>query len=118
MKHPAVPKPTVHGSLAFTILRIFLTLLPAPILLIGIAAATQLDALWLIAIIPIPFLVFATGYFDGKISLHQQQINPSTERKQLLRWAVLFSLLQIVIAPMFCGVILASFAVIENFWAA
>ena len=103
------PAPAPHnpyrGNKAITILRIFLWLLPAGILIFGIFLGAGLGnflpqelGIPVAAIFTIA-AVAAIGYFDHRLSLQQRRKAPPHEKRELIRWTIIFVLLQIIIAP-------------------
>ena len=104
-----------EGQSAITTLRVSLCILPGVILFAGVMVASKLGDLWPLAILPIPVLVMFIGYFEGQLALRQNQIDPSNQHWRLVRWAVLFLILQLVIAPMFCVVTFFGYSVISGY---
>ncbi len=87
------------GSKAITILRVFLWLIPAIILPFGMVLAAALREMWPVSIVVTLAAFAGVGYFDQRLSLQQKRIDPSTEKKELIRWTIIFTILQLMIAP-------------------
>lgn len=116
MNHPTTPTQPQTGDNSVTLFRISLCILPGGILAAGVSLAWKIGDLWPLAILPIPVLVMMIGYFEGQLALQQQQIDPSTQRRRLIRWSIFFLIMQMVIAPMFSLVFFFGYAVISNLW--
>ncbi len=99
MNYPVTPKPPQPGNKAITLLRVILWLLPAFMLPFLLVFAASLRDMWPLAVVVGLAAFAAVGYFDQRLSLQQKRIEPSTEKKHLIRWTVAFTLLQILIAP-------------------
>ena len=101
---------------ALTTLRVSLCVLPSAFLVTGLTLALRYRELWPLFVIPIPMIVALIGYFDGRISLQQQRIDPSHEMGQLIRWSMIFLILQLVIAPVFSLVIVFGLSFMNFPW--
>ncbi len=106
--------PTNPGNKSITLLRVILWLLPAIILPFGLLFAASWRDLWPVASIPTLAAFAAIGYFDQRLSLQQQRIDPSTKKKHLIRWTIAFTLLQILIAPAIGMSVLYGFCMITD----
>ncbi len=99
MNYPVTPKPPQPGNKAITILRIFLWLIPAIILPFAIALGAAIYPLWPLVVVAGLAAFAAIGYFDQRLSLQQKHIDPSTGKRELIRWTIIFTILQLMIAP-------------------
>jgi hypothetical protein len=101
---------------ALTVLRVLLYLLPSVFLVTGLAFVLRSRGLWPLVILSVLLITATIGYLDGRISLKQQRIEPSREKWQLIRWSMIFPILQLVIAPLFSLVIIFGLSSINFPW--
>lgn len=120
MRYPVTPIRPDPGNRAITILRIFLWLMPAifiPITAVLIGLFTDLlhsDNGIHLGIIGLMIATAAVGYFDQRLSLMQKKIAPPFDKKELVRWTIIFVLAQIIIAPMVCMVVIYGFCAVTG----
>lgn len=114
MNYPVTPNPAHQGNPAITILRLVLWLLPAIVLPFAILLGGVLYPLWPIGVIVGLAAFAAIGYFDQRLRLQQDKKDPSTEKRELIRWTVIFVLLQHMIAPAVGFTILYGFCMITD----
>lgn len=85
MIDPIDSQPIRQGNPAITILRFVLWLLPAIVLPLAIALGGAVYPLWPIGVIAGLAAFAAIGYFDQRLRFQQRQIDPSTEKRELIR---------------------------------
>ena len=112
MNHPPIQQAPPPGSKAITLLRVILWLLPAFMLPFLLIFAGSLRDMWPLAVIVGLAAYAAVGYFDQRLSLQQKRLEPTTEKKHLIRWTIAFTLLQILIAPAVAMSVLYGFCAI------
>ena len=115
MRYPTTPNPPpAPGSQAITILRVILWLVPAFMLPFGIVFSASLGAIWPLGALVTIAAFAAVGYFDQRLSLQQKRIDPSAEKKELIRWTIIFVVLQAMIAPAIGCTVLYGFCMITD----
>ena len=114
MNHPAKPNPPRQGNKAIAILRFVLWLLPAIVLPFAILLGGALYPLWPIGVIAGLAAFAAIGYFDQRLRLQQAKIDPTTEKREIIRWTVIFVILQLMIAPAIGFTVLYGFCMITG----
>jgi predicted membrane metal-binding protein len=125
MSHPITPVRPESGNKAFTILRIFLWLMPAIFIPVFAFLAmmafdplnsNNANAAMGFGILGIVIASAAVGYFDQRIALMQKKAVPPHSKTELARWTAIFVALQIIIAPTVCYAVVYGFcAVTGNF---
>ena len=124
---PLMPKPSpmYRGNPAITILRMFLWLMPAFFVMAVIFLSAALsNYLPLSACISLSLLLFVAatagvGLFEQFLTFQEARTPPPFPKAELVRWTIIFVLVQIVLAPMilavtlgFLGAVARSFAFI------
>ena len=122
---PAMPKsrPMYRGNPAITILRVFLWLMPALFIpLIAMLGAVLSKYLPTPAGICLLLLLFVAatagiGLFEQLLTFQEARTPPPFPKTELLRWTIIFVLVQIVLAPIIfaaalgiLGAVVSSFA--------
>ncbi len=97
-----------------TLLRFVLWMLPTIVLPFAILLGGSLYPLWPIGVIAGLAAFYGIGYFDQRIRLQQEQKDPSTEKHELVRWAIIFMLLQLMIAPAIGFTVIYGFCMITG----
>ena len=94
-----------------TLLRLVLWMLPTIVLPFAILLG---GPLWPIGVIAGLAAFYGIGYFDQRIRLQQEQKDPTTEKRELVRWAIIFVLLQLMIAPAIGFTVIYGFCMITG----
>ena len=95
--------PTNPGNKSITLLRVILWLLPAFLLLACMRLWISLNPNFFLALALVAALIVPIGYIDRRLYLHRERLNASLHRVETIRWAIGFTLLQIIIAPGFAS---------------
>ena len=82
-----------------TILRLCVWLVPGFILTVGLLLALRMAMPWRFAFPLILCVFFAIGYFDMRLKLQIERVDPKPMKRSVLGWALAFAFIQIIIAP-------------------
>ncbi len=111
MRFTVTPIRPESGNKVFSILRVFLWLMPAIFIPIWIFITAKLSDLFNgnnaspalgFFILGLTISTAAVGYLDRRIDLMEKKIAPPHSKTDLVRCTIIFVLAQIVIAPTFC----------------
>ncbi len=80
----------------------------------GIVFAGSFGQMWPFGAIVTIAAFAAVGYFDQRLALQQKRIDPSAEKKELIRWTIIFVILQAMIAPAIGMTVLYGFCMITD----
>jgi hypothetical protein len=122
---PLMPKahPMYRGNPAITILRLFLWLMPAVFVPVAIFLGTVLsNVLPVSACISLSLLLFVTatagiGLFEQLLTFQEARTPPPFPKTELLRWTIIFVLVQIVLAPIILASALGIFGAVFGSFA-
>lgn len=121
---PLMPKPhpMYRGNPAITILRIFLWLMPAFFIPLVIFLGVTLNRyLPVSACISLSLLLFVTatagiGLFEQLLTFQEAGTPPPFPKAELVRWTIIFVLVQIVLAPIILAAALGIFGAVASYF--